>query len=67
MLVNGISVAFLSITFVFSFFPLATPVVLSTMNWNVLIYCSAIIFAVGFYFVRGRHVYAGPVSIVKQL
>lgn len=67
MLVNGISVAFLLITFVFSFFPIATPVVPSTMNWNVLIYCSAIIFAVGFYFVRGRHVYAGPVSIVKQL
>ncbi|MCJ1469212.1 hypothetical protein MMC07_007845 [Pseudocyphellaria aurata] len=67
MLVNGIAVAFLSITFIFSFFPLATPVVPSTMNWNVLIYFSAIIFAVGFYFVRGKHVYAGPVSIVKQL
>lgn len=67
MLVNGISVAFLSITFIFSFFPLATPVLLSTMNWNVLIYCSALIFAVVFYLVRGRHVYAGPVSIVKQL
>lgn len=67
MLINGISVAFLSITFIFSFFPLSTPVVASTMNWNVLIYFSAIIFAVGFYFVRGKHVYAGPVSIVKQL
>lgn len=67
MLINGISVAFLSITFIFSFFPLATPVVASTMNWNALIYCSAIIFAVGFYFLRGKHVYAGPVSIVKPL
>lgn len=67
MLINGISVAFLSITFIFSFFPLATPVIPSTMNWNVLIYGFALLFAVGFYFVQGKYVYAGPVCIVKQL
>lgn len=67
MWINVVSVAFLSITFIFSFFPLATPVKPDSMNWNVLIYCSALIFAVAFYFVRGRNVYAGPVVIVKQL
>ena len=67
MWINIVAVAFLSITFIFSFFPLSTPVKPDSMNWNVLIYCSALIFAVGFYFVRGKNVYAGPVSIVKQL
>lgn len=66
MWINVVSVLFLLLLFVMSFFPLATPVALSTMNWNVLIYCSAIIFAIGFYFVRGKNVYAGPVTLVKQ-
>lgn len=67
MWINAVAVVFLLMTFIFSFFPLATPVVASTMNWNVLIYGSAIIFAVGFYFARGKHVYEGPVVVVKQL
>lgn len=67
MWINAVSVAFLLVTFVFSFFPLTTPVELKTMNWNVLIYCSAIIFATGFYFVQGKNVYSGPVSLVKEL
>lgn len=66
MWINIVSVMFLSFLFVMSFFPLATPVELTTMNWNVLIYCSAIIFAIGFYLVRGKNVYAGPVVLVKQ-
>ena len=66
MWINIVSVMFLSLLFVMSFFPLATPVELTTMNWNVLIYCSAIIFAIGFYLVRGKNVYAGPVVLVKQ-
>ena len=66
MWINIVSVMFLLLLFVMSFFPLATPVELTTMNWNVVIYCSAIIFAIGFYFIRGKNAYAGPVVLVKQ-
>lgn len=66
MWINIVSVLYLFLLFVMSFFPLATPVELKTMNWNVLIYCSAIIFAIAFYFIRGKNAYAGPVVLVKQ-
>lgn len=66
MWINVVSVMFLLLLFVMSFFPLATPVDLTTMNWNVVIYCSAIIFAIGFYFIRGKNAYAGPVVLVKK-
>ena len=63
--VNTIAILYLVVVFVFSFFPLATPVVGSTMNWNILIYGFVISFAMGYFFVKGRHVYLGPVVHVK--
>lgn len=65
--INIISVVFLTIIWFFSFWPLSNHPDKTTMNWNVLIYFSAIIFAIGFYFVKGRHVYEGPVTLVKEL
>ena len=65
--INIIAVVFLVIVWFFSFWPLGNHPVASTMNWNVLIYGAAIIFAVGFYFIKGQHVYAGPVTLVKSL
>ena len=65
--VNVVSIIFLIIIYVFAFFPLTAEVDPVTMNWNILIYGSAILFAVGFYFVRGRKVYVGPVTMVRPI
>lgn len=43
---NIIAVLFLLLVYVFSFFPLATPVEAETMNWSSLIYGVVVIFSV---------------------
>lgn len=63
---NIIAVLFLLLVYVFSFFPLATPVEAETMNWSSLIYGSVVIFSVGYYFLFGRHAYEGPVVLVNK-
>jgi hypothetical protein len=35
------------------------------MNWGILIYGVAVLFASGYYFVKGRHEYEGPVHYVR--
>ena len=49
-----------------SFFPEATPVTASTFNWNIAIYGFVLVFAVVYYLVHGRRVYAGPVVLIKR-
>jgi hypothetical protein len=63
---NIIAVLFLILVYVFAFFPLATPVELTTMNWSSLIYGAVVIFSVCYYFVFGRHAYEGPVVLVNK-
>ena len=64
--INAASLCFLAPIFVFSFFPLATPVVAATMNWSIVIYSGVIIFAITYYFLYARHVYVPPVALVKR-
>ena len=66
MAINVIAVAYLVLVFIFSFFPEATPVTASTMNWNILIYGVVVVFAMGYFFVEGKHVYVGPVVYVSK-
>lgn len=63
---NVIAVLFLLLVYVFAFFPLATPVELTTMNWSSLIYGSVVIFSICYYFIFGRHAYEGPVVLVNK-
>ncbi len=35
------------------------------MNWGILIYGVAVLFATGYYLVKGRHEYEGPVNYVR--
>ena len=67
MWINMVSIVFLSVIWVFSFFPLGNHPTAKQMNWNVVIYFSAIIFAVVYYHVKGKRVYVGPVTLVKSL
>jgi amino acid transporter len=68
--INDISLAFLMVGFVFSFFPLA-PLVgdsawAADMNWAIVIFAATIILASGYYWAGGRRKYIAPVSLVKQ-
>ena len=64
--INIVALCFLSMLLVWSFFPAATPVELSTMNWGVLIYSSVIIFATIYYLTFGRKVYSPPLDKVRR-
>lgn len=64
--VNLIALIFMAVTYIFSFFPLAVPITLETMNWSCLIYGAVIIFALVYYVIQGRHVYKGPVVLIKR-
>lgn len=52
--------------FVWSFFPAATPVEPSTMNWGCLIYGSVILFSTVYYLIVGRKVYTPPLDKVRR-
>jgi len=58
MAINICALLFLMPIFVFSFFPLATPVVASTMNWSIVIYSSIIIFATVLFHLCTTHICA---------
>ncbi|RKU42407.1 hypothetical protein DL546_005020 [Coniochaeta pulveracea] len=64
--VNIGAICFLLVVWVFIFFPVETPVVPSTMNWNVVMFCGTMIFAVVYYFVFGRKYYTSPADLVKR-
>ena len=64
--VNVCALVFLTPVWFFYFWPLATPVVPSTMNWSSLMYGVVVIFAAVYYAVWGRHVYTAPVALTKR-
>jgi len=66
MVINILSLMFLLPVFVFAFFPLATPVYPTTMNWSIVMYSGVIIFATVYYFIFGRFNYVPPVALVKR-
>jgi choline transport protein len=68
--VNDISLAFLIVGFIFSFFPL-TPSVGDTawlvdFNWAIVIFSSTCILAGVYYVLGGGKRYVAPVSLVKE-
>lgn len=64
--INIISLIFLLVLWIFAFWPTAPNPTVDTMNWAVLGYGIVITFASVYYFVRGRHTYAGPVEYVRK-
>ncbi|RMZ89389.1 hypothetical protein DV736_g3379, partial [Chaetothyriales sp. CBS 134916] len=50
----------------FTFWPLATPVLASTMNWTCVIFFGVLIISFVYYVTKGRHEYTGPVVLVKR-
>lgn len=50
----------------FTFWPAETPVTLESFNWAPVIFVAVVAIAMISYFVKGRHVYDGPVALIKQ-
>lgn len=68
--INDISLAFLLVGFVFSFFPLAPvtggPTWASDFNWAIIIFSGTCVLAGVWYTVGGGRTYVAPVSLVKE-
>ena len=59
--VNGFAVVYLVITTVFSFFPPVLPVTRGNMNYSSLVFGAVVLGGLGYYGMRKRRVYLGPV------
>lgn len=63
--VNGFALVWGIVVMFFSFWPTQVPTTAMTMNWSCLLYGAVVLFAIGFWFVHGKHVYKGPVREVS--
>ncbi|KAK3679100.1 hypothetical protein LTR37_021446 [Vermiconidia calcicola] len=64
--INIGAICFLVVAFAFLFFPAAPDPSLADMNWAIVIYGAAILFAFSWYLAKGRHEYEGPVTYVRK-
>lgn len=65
--VNIISLVFLSVFFVFAFFPVANNPDLPDMNWSIVMWGGVIVLSLVYYHVKGKYEYVGPVEYVRKL
>lgn len=64
--VNGLALSFMGLAFVFLFFPAAPDTTPASMNWSCLLFGFILGFSLIYYWIWGRHVYAGPVEYIKS-
>ncbi|KAN0096808.1 amino acid permease [Hyaloscypha variabilis] len=64
--INIIALCFLSVFWIFSFFPPTAVVTTQTMNWNALMFAIIVIVATLYYLFKARFEYVGPVMLVKR-
>lgn len=67
LIINLVSMLFLIITFVFSFFPPSPNPTPDLMNWNILIWGASVIGSLIYYAAVARKQYVGPVEYVRKL
>lgn len=65
-IINDLALFFLTVAFVFSFFPMTPKPTAVDMNWAALMFAALAIIATVNYFVSARKSYIAPVSLVKQ-
>ena len=58
---NVVSMAFMVTIWIFGFFPPATPVTATTMNYSSLMFGATVLYSVFYYLVWGRKNFNGPV------
>ena len=64
--INGVSVVYLCVALMFSFFPTFPHPTPNLMNWKVLIYGVVVIFALAYFGLKGQKVYVGPVEYLNK-
>ncbi|KAI1646302.1 putative GABA permease [Daldinia loculata] len=62
---NVFACVYLFVLWFWAFWPPATPVVAANMNFSVLTFGFTTLFAIFWYFIRGKHEYRGPVVEVE--
>lgn len=60
-IINSYAVVYIIIVIFFSFWPPHISPTVTTMNFSVVGTFGTIILAIGYYLIRARHVYTGPV------
>jgi len=55
LIVNICALIYIAVVFIFSFFPIAVPVTLTSMNWSVVLYIGVTLLGAVLYLFRGRH------------
>lgn len=63
--VNTCAIAYAWTTFFWCFWPNATPVDVSSMNWAVVMFMGTLVIALIYYFFTARHYYKGPVTFTE--
>jgi choline transport protein len=66
MAINVFALLFLTPVIFFIMWPLVRQVTPQTMNWSPVMLGGTLIIAMGFYVVKGRKEYTGPVVHVKR-
>ena len=68
--INDITLAFLTVAFIFSFFPeypsVGDPAWAEDFNWAIIIFTATCVLALAYYMLGGRRKYVAPVSLVKN-
>ena len=64
--INIASFLFLTPLLFFEMWPLARPVTAESMNWGSVMFVGIMSIAAIYYAVHGRHVYTGPVMLMKR-
>ena len=59
--INMASIIFLTIAIFFSFFPQGLPVTPVNMNWSIVVFSGEFFLGLGWYLIRGRKIYNGPI------
>jgi len=66
VLINGLSVIYMTIIIFFSFWPSEMHPKAKSMNYSVVGTCGIVALAIVYYAVRARHVYQGPIIQVRE-
>ncbi|KAK8908822.1 hypothetical protein QC760_003170 [Botrytis cinerea] len=66
MAINIGALMFLTPFWFFAFWPLTLPVTLENMNWSSVMFVGAFSVSLVYYYFKARHVYKGPMILVKR-
>jgi choline transport protein len=67
VLVNATALVWAAFTWFWMFWPNATPIAPDTFNWAPVMFVGAVVGSVGYYVVKGKKVYVGPVASVRSM